>query len=370
MAARYDKIEAKGTATRSDEGYLSAESIVTRTGVFHYRNADGTIRRELRHPDDVFSKDSMASLSGIPITNNHPSQGLVNSDNAKDLIIGHTGENVSVDAPYLRTKLKITHKDGVDSVDLGRKELSLGYTLTHEDVQGEYEGERYDCRQRNIKYNHLAIVDKGRAGPMARIHLDAEDAVQIEPKTNRKDSTDMEKVRIDGLSYDAAPQVINHLNKETARADAAESKVTKLETDAAEAKKKYDTLEAERDTLKEKAAKNLDAAELSKLAKARVAILQVAQKACDAETVKKLDAMDDAEIKTAVIKAKSPDANLDGKSADYIAARYDAIAEDIASQKTAGHQRQTMNERADSEGGKDLRADAAEAIRNQSKQKA
>ena len=42
-----------------------------------------------------------------------------------------------------------------------------------------YNGEPFDFRQTNIRYNHLAIVDEARAGPEARIVLDGEDAVLI-----------------------------------------------------------------------------------------------------------------------------------------------------------------------------------------------
>jgi hypothetical protein len=84
-AMRFDRGELRGAATRTDEGYIRADAIVTRVGVLTYRNKDGTLRRELRHPDDVFSAESLASLKLIPVTNEHPPGRLVNADNAKEL---------------------------------------------------------------------------------------------------------------------------------------------------------------------------------------------------------------------------------------------------------------------------------------------
>ena len=46
--------------TETKEGFLKGDAILTRTGVFTYVNADGSLRKELRHPDDVFVLDSLS----------------------------------------------------------------------------------------------------------------------------------------------------------------------------------------------------------------------------------------------------------------------------------------------------------------------
>src|SRR5210317_192489 len=108
---RYDQAELVGKISKTDEGYLRGSAIVTRTGVFDYLNADGSIRRELRHPDHVFSKDSLSSLKMIPVTNNHPDERMVNAQNADRLSIGQTGESVAVDGRYVIASMTITHSD-------------------------------------------------------------------------------------------------------------------------------------------------------------------------------------------------------------------------------------------------------------------
>lgn len=360
---RFDKGQIKGKATKTDEGYIRANAIVTRTGVFLYKNSDGSIRRELRHPDDVFAADSMESLQMIPITNGHPEEVLVNSDNAKELTIGQTGEKVSVDGQHLMASMVITHKDGVEAVNMGRKELSLGYNLDLEEVSGEYNGEPYDCRQRNISYNHLAIVDRARAGGAASLNLDAGDALQIdslttnEPKTKPTKETPMKKVTLDGIDYDAAPEVANALAKANARADAAEGTLKETTVALDEQKAATSKVEAERDELKEKAATNSDQATIQAAVKERIDLERVASKVLSAEDFAKVNGdTSDAEIKAQVIMAKNPNANLDGKDEVYVQARFDAVVELIGNDKTAADQRESMNERND--GSKQEDADA------------
>ena len=41
-----------GKAVYTEEGYLRDRPILTSTGIFEYRNPDGTIRRELRLPEE------------------------------------------------------------------------------------------------------------------------------------------------------------------------------------------------------------------------------------------------------------------------------------------------------------------------------
>lgn len=347
---RYDKGEVKGKAERTDEGYIKADAVLTRTGVFLYANADGSIRRELRHPDDVFQKTSLDTIKMIPMTHRHPKQKLVNADNAKELKVGHVGENVTVDGKFILAPLSVTDKTAVDAVEGGECELSLGYTVDLEEVSGEYNGEAYTHRQRNIKYNHLAIVDRARAGGAARIHLDGEDAEQTlnDPTQKNERTAKMKKVTLDGIEYDAAPEVANALKKEGARADKAESELEKVKADAKTAtdeaekqKAKFDAMAEELKALKEKGT-NTD--ELQKAIKARVALEGVANKVLKADDAKKLDTMSDMDVMKAVILVKAPDCKLDGQSDVYVQARFDAIVETLATASTTGEQRRAMNE--------------------------
>ena len=74
---------------------------------------------------------------------------------------------------------------------------------------------------------------------------------------------------------------------------------------------------------------NMDAAFIRSLVKERVKLQKVAESVLDSKTLARIDDMSDLEIKKEVIKARQKNANLDGKTAVYIQARFDALLEDM-----------------------------------------
>jgi hypothetical protein len=206
------------------------------------------------------------------------------------------------------------------NLDTDARELSCGYSLNLDETPGTTpEGEHYDAIQRNIVYNHVALVPQGRAG-IARLNMDGSQI--IDDERNENDMAEMTKIRLDsGIEYECAPEV--------------KVEIEKMRKDSAEAKKAMDTMQAKFDALeadlkKEQEGRVADKAEhiakFDEAVKARVELLKVAE----AHKVENADSMSDTEIKTAVIKAVRGDAiNLDGKSADYIEAAYDMAKADV-----------------------------------------
>lgn len=191
---RIDSADKKQTYY-STEGYLYDDPIVGRIGIQIYHNPDGTERKEYRPADEVFSTEAMESAKGVPIIITHDA-GYVNKDNAPEEEIG-TVLDVYRDGDYLRAHIVIHDTDAMKSS--GLKELSLGYNLDIDDTPGEYNGEKYDCIQRHIRINHLALVGEARAGDNARLNIDSKDTVaKGDP---RKGGNEMGKAR-DGESMD------------------------------------------------------------------------------------------------------------------------------------------------------------------------
>jgi hypothetical protein len=320
---RFDR--SKINVTRRDDGVIIGEAVATRAGVFKYRQPDGTIRAEFRSPLEVFKADSMASARMVPITDRHPSD-FVKPENAKELSVGFTGENVRADGHNLVVPLNINTAEGVAAVDGGRSELSFGYACEVVESSGRWDGEEYTHAQRNIKYNHLALVESARAGKVASLRLDAHDAVmQIE--SERKESVTMgAKVHLDsGIAVECDEHLAADFNKARAERKDAEDQVAELQ-------KKLDSVTAERDELKErveKAEKVDHSAEIDKGIKARLAITGKASKVLDEDAVEKFDGMSNEEIRNAAIAKKYPDLDLSEKSNDYLNARFDAICETI-----------------------------------------
>lgn len=154
------------------EGYLVDRPILTSTGIFEYHNPDGSIRRELRLPEDVFDPESLKSYKGRPIIITHDA-GLVTKDNVAENQIGTILTEGYRSNDDVRAEIIIHNTD--EMKEAGLKELSLGYNLDLEENPGEWEGQHYDAIQRNIRINHLALVREARAGEQARLNIDSRD---------------------------------------------------------------------------------------------------------------------------------------------------------------------------------------------------
>ena len=161
-----------GQAYFTPEGYLKDRPILTSTGIFEYKNPDGSIRRELRLPEEVFKAESLTSYKGKPIIITHDA-GLVTKDNVHQHQIGTILSDGYRSNNDVRAEIIIHDTD--EMKECGLKELSLGYDLTIEETPGVWEGQEYDVIQRDILINHLALVREARAGEQARLNLDGRD---------------------------------------------------------------------------------------------------------------------------------------------------------------------------------------------------
>lgn len=160
----------------TDEGYLVDHPIVTTCGIFEYKNDDGSTRRELRLPEYVFDEKSLESYKGKPIIITHDA-GEVDKENVRREQIGTIMSKGYRDGDSVRCEIIIHDTNALKSC--GLRELSLGYSLDTDDTPGVYRGEKYDCVQKNIEINHLALVGEARAGEAARLNIDSKDDVQI-----------------------------------------------------------------------------------------------------------------------------------------------------------------------------------------------
>jgi hypothetical protein len=178
-------------ATKTPQGFLRVDARVSRTGILEYQQPDGTIRRELRLPEDVFHPDSMGSLKSAPITLDHPGE-RVTAENAKRYAVGLTGEAVEKDGDFVKTSLLVTDADAIRAIEGGdKRECSVGYDVELDPTPGIYKGQPFDAIQRSIKANHLALVSRGRAGPDVRIHMDRNDAAEMVPTANKPGAYDL-----------------------------------------------------------------------------------------------------------------------------------------------------------------------------------
>ena len=314
--------------TRTDEGYLDAKVKPTRAGVFLYMDAAGRTIRELRPPEEVFDAASLASLENKAITNSHPPKLLDaknTSEYQKGVVFG--AHEKAPDGLHTQAGARIYDSDTIRDVLGGKEEVSCGYTCDVIDQAGVHPVYGpYDKVQRNIRYNHLAIEWRGRAGPGARLTTDSADldsvrfdAVEIEApgldNTIKTGDPTVIKTKINGhdvevseaakVAFDAYEQVI-------------EGKIQALQAEIAQHKADTDAIRADRDALKAKAdaAPNIEEV-IEQRVKARADLLQ-AVAAISPEV--KTDGLTDRQVKEAAIMAQpwAKDHKLDSESDHYV----------------------------------------------------
>jgi len=348
-AQRTDFLKLDGMETTA-QGFLRFPVFMGRTGVQIYRKADGSIVKEFRPPEEVFREETMAGLRGIPVTNNHPSSD-VTPENFKDLAVGYGSDQVDrIDGEgvsYQRGFVTIADAQAIRDIQDGKVEVSLGYDVAIDETPGDYNGLVYDVIQRNITPNHLALVDKGRAGSEVRLRLDSEDAVMVNDNDSCKpfkEDLAMEKIKIGDKEYEVSKEAKDaiqgmlkekdsELEKMKSDMEGMKKEKSDMEGEKKSAEEKADSLEAKVDGLTadlEKAKGQRNDADILKLVKERKFVEKVAERVLDEESVKKIDSIDDTqEIKRMVIKTEFPEADLADKSSAYVNARFDHLAESL-----------------------------------------
>lgn len=339
---RFDRIDAPdwmtSPFTQTPEGFLVGRACVTNIGIFPYRFADGSIEYELRHPDDVFDVESMASLKMKPVTNDHPPV-LLTSDNIKEYQVGNIGDDpFNGDNIHLTVSMIIQDKDTVKDVLNGKREISCGYTADLVDEQGTWLGVPYTKRQKNIRFNHVAVCDKARAGEAARVRLDSGDAIMMKETTasavSKIDSKEdkmanMRTIQLDKVDYEADEIVIDALKAAEARALSLQESVTKADTAKSVVEAERDSMKARLDEAEKKISElekaHLDESEIAARVEARANLIENAKLAKAEYT----SDMSDMDIRKAVIVAVWPETKLDDKSEAYIMARFDCAMEDL-----------------------------------------
>jgi hypothetical protein len=174
---------------RTPQGGLRVDAAITRVGVLRYRDAKGREWGELRPAEEVFAEDSLKTLRDAPVTVGHPS-GPVTTENWSQLARGHVGDMPKAEGPYVVAPVVVQHADAVAAIE-GKKlrDVSAGYMCELDPTPGVFNGQRYDAVQRNIRYNHAAVLPEGagRAGTEVSLRLDG---AAMEVSAPRNDSAD------------------------------------------------------------------------------------------------------------------------------------------------------------------------------------
>lgn len=156
--------------------WLIKDNPISKEGVFPYLGK--TISPQLE-PDKIYyvyrpaeelsSEETLESFNAVPLSDEHemlgdgftpydkkPASGVLFNTHARD------GE--------MYGDLKIFSETLKDEISNGKKELSLGYLCEYELKKGVWNGQPYDAVQKNLRGNHIALVERGRMGSDVRVY--------------------------------------------------------------------------------------------------------------------------------------------------------------------------------------------------------
>jgi hypothetical protein len=359
---RNDSVPA-GKVEYTEEGYLIDTPVVTSTGIFEYKNLDGTIKNELRLPEHVFAGDSLASYEGKPVIITHEA-GRVNAGNVADEIVGTILSKGYRDGDDVRAKIVI-HDVGTVKQS-GLRELSLGYDLTLDETPGEWNGQHYDAIQTGIVINHLAIVREARAGEQARLNIDGKNEPEnlsggIETmakgikRTNADDGTnpaatpEQPPQETGGTTESTVEETVTAIN-ERHRDDEdistligligqLQAEVEKLQAakDFTEAPPAEDEQEEEPETPAD-TEPSMNADSVDAIVAERLELARIGDK-LRLDGLERLKAID---AKKKIILAVKPNLKLDGKSEVYVDAAFDMAMNEYNARKDTEYQRQQI----------------------------
>ncbi len=169
---------------------------ISKVGVFPYAGRSiapecdpDRLYNVFRSPDELGAPEAIDSFKLIPWIDDHvmlgsEEEGLTPAE--RKGIQGVTGEQVYFDGEYLRANLKLISEAMANLIASGKKELSCGYRCAYEYAPGVYNGTPYDYVQRDIRGNHLALVEAGRMGPDVAVLDSAQASTQEPPMAEEK----------------------------------------------------------------------------------------------------------------------------------------------------------------------------------------
>lgn len=338
-------LDTKG-ATFLDNGMMKVPATLTRVGVFDYFTADGR-RRELRTEAEVFDPESMSSFENVPLTNDHPyaEGGAVTAENARRVTVG-TISGVKRNGLNLDATVTVYDQDTVADVKSGKTSLSCGYFNQREERSGVFtddsgNSQSYTHVQHRIRGNHVALVQVGRAGPEARLRLDAQEDVAVlvtdEPVQTEKETPAMKTITLDSLPAEmpeaSAAIVLKAIGDRDAKVTAHEATIRGLETQAKESKSASDKMQATLDSAQADLKAATDPAKFQAAVASRVSLESGARKILGEAT--DLSKLTERQVKIAVVGKLAPSLNCDGKSDDYVNAAYEIHTTNVAGKNLA-----------------------------------
>ena len=153
-------VDINGWITIKDNPILKA-------GIFPYLGSEigqgepARVYKVLRSEEELSKPETIKSFELVPLINEHFVLGELGTDTDDKSIDGIVGESIYFEAPYLKSNIKVFGKHIKKLIEVGKIELSAGYSCKYIPVENNPD---YDFIQTDIRANHLALVEAGRNG--------------------------------------------------------------------------------------------------------------------------------------------------------------------------------------------------------------
>jgi uncharacterized protein len=184
---------------------------ISKVGVFEYSGAQissdldpDKIYKVYRSEEELSKEECIESFKLVPWIDEHvmlgdSEDGLTPAEEKG--IEGIIGEEVYFKDGYLLGNLKVFSKNMSNLIKDGKIELSIGYRCEYDIQSGSFNGVHYDAVQKNIRGNHIALVEEGRSGPDVAV-LDhfkfTFDAAELKMSEVDKETKDQEIAKDEG----------------------------------------------------------------------------------------------------------------------------------------------------------------------------
>lgn len=161
----------------NDYWYIK-DNPLSKVGVFPYLGKTispdlepDKVYQVLRPEEELNSKETLESFKLVPIVDDHTmlgtKPGMMPAEEKG--VHGVIGDDVYYKDGIIYGDLKIFSESLKEEIENGKKELSMGYFCDYELADGEFERQPYQAIQRNLRINHVALVDEGRMGADVRV---------------------------------------------------------------------------------------------------------------------------------------------------------------------------------------------------------
>ncbi len=195
------------------DGFLRCRTTVLKSGVFNYMPSElANVPDKLKTKaelsvyipqDEVNNNQALKTLEGKPITIGHDWKSVENYD-----AVGVVSGKPEYKDGFVYSDILVNDKDAINYItNRSLVEQSAGYTTDIDWVSGiAPNGKKYDGIQKNLNFNHVALLTKGKAR--------CGEEVRILNKKNKVVNVNYKEVKIGNSTIRVLNEDVNKLNDE------------------------------------------------------------------------------------------------------------------------------------------------------------